>query len=236
VIPAAVGVGLLAWYVVRSRRVIRPVIDLGLFAHRGFAGSVGVMALVGFLMYSQLVALPLYAGDVHDLSGVAQGVLVTALGLGLLVSMGLSAPRSDVVGPRRLVGPGALVTAAGLAVVTLVQATAGLGVLLALFVVVGLGFGCVAAPTFSSVYRTVPPAFAAQATTTMFIVVQTSASLGVTIIALLLARLGTEGYGPMFAILTVDAVLIAAVSPMLPGAAPSSGPTVSSVEAGSVRS
>ncbi len=55
----------------RSLRVTRPVIDLRLFASTGFASSVGVMALVGFLMYSQLVALPLYARDVHGLTGIA---------------------------------------------------------------------------------------------------------------------------------------------------------------------
>ena len=151
------GAGLLGWYVVRSLRVTRPVIDLRMFASAGFASSVGVMALVGFLMYSQLVALPLYARDVHGLTGIASGVLVTALGAGLLVSMALRGPRSDVVGPRRLAGPGAVVTTAGLAVFAALHDTAPIGVLAAVFVVVGLGFGAVAAPTFSSVYRTVAP-------------------------------------------------------------------------------
>ncbi|MET0146364.1 MAG: hypothetical protein ABW328_16510 [Ilumatobacteraceae bacterium] len=61
------------------------------------------------------------------------------------------------------------------------------------------------------------PEFAGQATTTMFIVVQTSASFGVTIIGLLISRLGTDAYGPLFAVLTVDAVAIAALSRLLPG-------------------
>jgi EmrB/QacA subfamily drug resistance transporter len=217
VLPAAVGVSLLAWYVVRSLRVARPVIDVRMFAGAGFASSVGVMALVGFLMYSQLVALPLYARDVHGLTGIGAGVLVTALGAGLLVSMALSARRSDVVGPRRLAGPGALVTAVALAVFAAVHDTASVGALVVVFVIVGLGFGAVAAPTFSSVYRTVAPDRAAQATTTLFIVVQTSASFGVTIIGLLLARLGVDAFGPLAVILTVVAVLIALLSRLLPG-------------------
>ena len=122
-LPAALGTVLLGWYVARSLRVTRPVIDLRMFASAGFASSVGVMALVGFLMYSQLVALPLYARDVHDLAGIASGVLVTALGGGLLVSMALAARRSDVVGPRRLAGPGAVVTTAGLAVFAAIHDT-----------------------------------------------------------------------------------------------------------------
>jgi predicted MFS family arabinose efflux permease len=137
--------------------------------------------------------------------------------------MALSARRSDVVGPRRLAGPGAVVTAIGLAVFAAVQDTATVGVVAAVFVVVGLGFGAVAAPTFSSVYRTVAPERAGQATTTMFIVVQTSASLGVTIIGLLLARLGDDAYGPLAVILTAVAALIAVLSRLLPGPPGSDG-------------
>jgi len=51
-VPAVAGVGLLAWYGHRARRVARPVIDPRMLASPGFASSVGVMALVGFLMYS----------------------------------------------------------------------------------------------------------------------------------------------------------------------------------------
>lgn len=218
VLPSAAGLGLLGGYVRRARRVARPVIDPALFRHRGFAASVGVMALVGFLMYSQLVALPLYARDVHGRTGLAQGMLVTALGVGLLISMATSARRSDRVGPRRLVGPGAVVTAMVLATFAVVQASASMVALLGLFVVVGLGFGAVAAPTFSSVYRTVPPEHAGQATTTMFIVVQTAASFGVTVIALLVARLGDDAYGVLFGLLGAGAVMVALLSRLLPGA------------------
>jgi EmrB/QacA subfamily drug resistance transporter len=217
VLPAVAGAVLLGGYGRRARRVARPVVDLGLFRSAGFASSVGVMALVGFLMYSLLVGLPLYARDIHDLTGIAQGVLVTALGAGLLASMALAARRSDVVGPRRLAGPGAVVTAVGLAVFAAIQDTAPLGLLIVVFVAVGLGFGSVAAPTFSSVYRTVPAERAGQATTTLFIVVQTSASFGVTIIGLLMARLGVDSFGLLALILTLDAVLIALLSRRLPG-------------------
>jgi EmrB/QacA subfamily drug resistance transporter len=233
VVPAATGLGMLGWYVARSLRVERPVVDPRMFSRRGFAGSVGVMALVGFLMYALLVALPLFARDVLGRAGVGQGVLVTALGVGLLVSMALAARASDTLGPRRLAGPGAVVTAAGLAVVTIVQDTAGIGVLLALFVVVGLGFGSVAAPTFSSVYRTVDADRVGQATTTMFIVVQTSASFGVTVIGLLMSRLGADSYGPLFAVLAADAVLMAVCSRALPGApAPAVGPAPATASVG----
>jgi len=86
-----------------------------------------------------------------------------------------------------------------------------------LFTVVGLGFGLVAAPTFSSVYRTVPGEAVAQATTTMFIVVQVSASFGVTMIGFLLSDADSQRFGAVFAILTVAAVAVATIGRLLPG-------------------
>lgn len=87
------------------------------------------------------------------------------------------------------------------------------------FVVVGLGFGAVAAPTFSSVYRTVPPEAVAQATTTMFIAVQLSASLGVTILGLVLSDPATTVVGGPFAVLALVAAAIALLAARLPGPA-----------------
>lgn len=83
--------------------------------------------------------------------------------------------------------------------------------------VVGLGFGLVAAPTFSSVYRTVPGDAVAQATTTMFIVVQVSASFGVTMIGFLLSDADSQRFGAVFAILTVAAAAVALIGRRLPG-------------------
>jgi predicted MFS family arabinose efflux permease len=100
---------------------------------------------------------------------------------------------------------------------------------MALFVFVGLGFGAVAAPTFSSVYRTVPVDATSQATTTMFIVVQVSASIGITVIGLVLSNETTTAFGPFYAVLAAAAFVAAALSRRLPGApAPVSAQPVAS--------
>jgi predicted MFS family arabinose efflux permease len=134
-----------------------------------------------------------------------------------MVSMLWSSRRSDITGPRPLARGGGVVTAAGLALFAAFGDQLPIGGLMLLFVAVGLGFGCMAAPTFGSVYRTVPPESTSQATTTMFIVVQASASLGVTLIGLVLSDAGTSAFRPLFAVLALAAIAGVAMARRLPG-------------------
>lgn len=216
-LPAAVGVTLFVTYVRHALRIPSPVIDVRLLTRRAFASSVIVMAFVGFIMYSQLVALPLFVHRRLGYTGVGQGVLTAALGVGLLVSMTYASRRSDVTGPRPFVRRGGIVTTAGLGAFAAFGTHLPIGVLLMLFVAIGLGFGCMASPTFASVFRTVPTDSEAQATTTLFIVIQACASLGVTVIGLVLSDSKSTEFGPVFAVLALAAAIASLVGGRLPG-------------------
>lgn len=168
-------------------------------------------------MFSQLVALPLFLHREFGYTGASQGLLTTSLGLGLMVSMSWSSRRSDITGPRPLARGGGLITAAGLAAFAAFGHRLPVGGLMLLFLGVGLGLACMAAPTFGSVYRTVPAESTSQATTTMFIVVQASASLGVTLIGLVLSDAGTSAFQPLFAVLALAAIAGVALTRRLPG-------------------
>jgi EmrB/QacA subfamily drug resistance transporter len=218
IVMASIGGVLLAVYVAHALRTPRvPVLDLRLLRTKAFAAALLVMCVVGFIMFSQLSVLPVLAEQQFGLHGIARGVLTSALGVGLLFSMSNAGRISDRVGPRPLVVGGSVVTAAGLGIVGLVYDSWPLPALLALYVVVGLGFGSVAAPTFASVYRTLPAESAAQGTTALFIVVQLFASVGVTVMGLLLDRGGAGVYSTAFTILAAAAVAAALIGTRLPG-------------------
>ncbi|GLY26948.1 hypothetical protein Kisp02_03130 [Kineosporia sp. NBRC 101731] len=114
VLVGGLGALLLATYVPYAARISRegrsPALDLRLLARPGFGASTAVMGLVGLVMFAQLTALPLFAAQRFGLTGLRQGVLVSALGLGLLVSMSAGGRLSDSVGARPLVMGGAAVT------------------------------------------------------------------------------------------------------------------------------
>ncbi|MBT0771330.1 MFS transporter [Kineosporia sp. J2-2] len=180
------GAALLVLYVPYALRLHRaPALDLRLFARPGFGPGLGVMGLVGLVMYSQMASLPLFAAERFGLAGLRQGVLVSALGIGLLVSMSVGGRLSDGVGARPLVLSGSVVTLAGALVFAAAHASLPPAALYALFVVIGLGFGATAAPTVAGVFRLLGPGEQAAGSTALFMTVQFGASLGVTLLGLL---------------------------------------------------
>jgi MFS family permease len=223
-VAAAVGVLLLAGYTRYALTTSRtPALDLRLLRRPGFAAALAVMGFVGLIMYSQVTALPIFGAERHHLRGFEQGLLVCALGLGLLVSMSTAGRISDRTGPRPLVRSGALVTTAGLLTFALAHDRLSLPALFVLFVATGLGFGCTASPTFASVYRTLPPAEQPQGTTALFMTVQLTASLGVTVLGLLQSRASGQWLTVLFLLLAAAALAIAGLSRALPGAVDQGG-------------
>ncbi|MDF8263306.1 DHA2 family efflux MFS transporter permease subunit [Luteipulveratus flavus] len=213
---AVVGAVLLATYARHALRTDAPVLDLRLLAAPAFARALLIMGLVGFMMYAMLTGLPVLAERRYGLEGLSQGVLVTGLGSGLMVSMSVAARISDRVGPRPLVRGGGATMALLVAAVAGVHDAWALPALVVLLILTGLAFGAIASPTFSSVYRTLTPKDAAQGTTALFITVQLAASLGVTVLGLLLNRLA-DPFGVLFAVLAGAALVAGVLARGLPG-------------------
>ncbi|WP_261567654.1 MFS transporter [Frankia gtarii] len=215
---AAAGIVLLAAYVRHAfTTTVTPALDLRLLRRPGFAASVAVMGLVGLIMYGQINALPVVGLEQHGLHGLDQGLLVCALGLGLLVSMTTGGRISDRLGARALVRAGAATTATLLATFAATGEHLPLAAAAALFVAVGLSFGLTAAPTVASLYRTLPPAEQPQGTTSVFMTLQLAASLGVALLSLLHSRAGTDWVALLFALLAVAAAGIGLLATRLPG-------------------
>jgi EmrB/QacA subfamily drug resistance transporter len=212
VVSAVAGLTLLGLYVRHALTSRTPALDLRLLRRPGFAATLTVMGLVGLIMYSQLTSLPIFDESHH----YVRGLLVSALGVGLLVSMTLGGRISDRTGPRPLVRVGSLVTAAGLAMFAAWHDQLPLAALFALFVAVGLGFGLTASPTFASAYRTLPQAEQAQGTTALFMTVQLTASLGVTLLGVLQTRAPEHWITILFTVLTAAALTICVLSKALP--------------------
>lgn len=216
-VPAVGGVILLALYVVHALRTpVAPVLDIRMIAtSRGYAASLGVMATVGFIMYSQLVLLPQLARTEFDLDGAMSGIIVASLGVGLLFGMSVSGAVSDRTGPRPLVTGGALLTAGLLVLVAFTVDSIALPVLMIVYVFIGVGFGSIASPTFSNVYRVVPADAVPQATTSLFMTVQLAAAGGATVMGLLLSE-GSTRWTLNFVIIAAAAAAAGCIGQLLP--------------------
>ncbi|MFC9295708.1 DHA2 family efflux MFS transporter permease subunit [Streptomyces sp. NPDC057011] len=187
VIGLAVGIALFAGYAVHALRTDKtPLLDLRLFAGKGFTASVTTMFLLGGGLFSLLFLLPLYYQQVHGHSVLQSGLLLAPLGLGTLIGMPLAGNLADRFGARVLVPAGALLIGAGALVFTQSGPDTSQVVLTVAQFAAGFGMGLVGAPTMGSVYRTVPGEAVAGATGAVFILNQIGASLGIAVVALIL--------------------------------------------------
>ncbi|MEV4846015.1 DHA2 family efflux MFS transporter permease subunit [Micromonospora matsumotoense] len=237
VLGIVLGVLLIVGYVVHARRTAHPLIDLRLFASRGFSSSVVTMFLLGSMLFSLLFLLPLFYQQVRGESVLAAGLLLMPLGLGTMLGMPIAGKLADTFGPRGLVPTGAVLI--GLSAVVYTGADPGTSqvLLTAAQLVTGFGLGLVGAPTMGAVYRTVPAEAMGGATGTLFILNQIGASLGVAVVALIVQSGLTDGRTPADAFdgafwWTVGgAVVVALASLFLPGRPQPAAPAPTDVPA-----
>ncbi|MFT4213148.1 MAG: DHA2 family efflux MFS transporter permease subunit [Microbacterium sp.] len=218
----AAGAAMLALYVPHALRAAEPLLDLRLLRAPAFTAALGVMSAVGFIMYTQLTVLPL-AAERLGLDAGWRALPVAALGTGLMISMTLAGRLSDRTGPRPPVAAGASLTALAAAAVAVGNASWGPAALLAVLLVLGLGFGAIAAPTFASIYRVLPKTAVGQGTAALFIVVQLFAAVGVTLVGFLVER-AAQPVDAAYGLVAVAALAVAAASVLLPARpAPAAG-------------
>lgn len=224
IIGLAVGLVLFAAYAVHALRTTgTPLLDLRLFAGKGFSASVTTMFLLGGGLFSLLFLLPLYYQQVHGHSVLESGLLLAPLGLGTLIGMPVAGNLADRVGARRLVPTGALLIGAGALVFTGSDAGTSQIALTAAQFAAGFGMGLVGAPTMGSVYKTVPGDAVAGATGAVFILNQIGAALGIAAVALILQGGGShttpnaETFGNAFWWPAAAAVVVFVAGLLLPG-------------------
>lgn len=213
-----VGVVLLVLYVRHALRVAEPLVDIRLLRLPSFAAALGIMSIVGLVIYTQLAVLPILAQRSLALAPLWQALPVAVLGAGLLVSMTLAGALSDSVGPRILVRGGAAVTATTALLIAVGHDRWPLGIVLVLIALLGLGFGAIASPTFASLYRVLPKASIGQGTAALFIMLQLFASTGVTVVGFLTEASANPASSAYF-VIAGAAVIVTAAASFMPGKA-----------------
>ncbi|MGH7727280.1 MAG: DHA2 family efflux MFS transporter permease subunit [Vulcanimicrobiaceae bacterium] len=193
---AALGIACLAGFVVHERRAGAPLVDLSLFASRGFrAGN-----LAGLISYALLFGVFLIAPYALERgyreTPLAAGLRLTVIPLALAVAAPFAGALSDRFGARRLTVGGMLLAAAALGALALSLdgRTATLAILTAAFAAFGIGQGAFTAPNNSAIMGSAPPGRLGAAGGVLNVMRALGTSLGVALGASLLAwRIGIFG-------------------------------------------
>ncbi|WP_433143662.1 MDR family MFS transporter [Actinomadura nitritigenes] len=188
-VPLAAGTVLLAGYGVHSlRRRGAALIDLGLFARRGFAVATANSFLQGAALYSSMLLLPLYYQQVEHVSALDAGLLLAPQALATAVVTLLASRLADRMAPRPLILTGIAVTVAGTVAFTQVGSHPAGWLLVLSLMLRGAGLALVMAPGMAAVYASVRPDETARAAGAVNTVNRVGGSLGTAVLAVVLQR------------------------------------------------
>ncbi len=176
----AVGVALLALFVLVESRVEAPLLPLRILLDRNRGGSFLVVALSVIGLYGMFLFLTYYFQVVQHYSPARAGVAFLPMSAAVFFSSTVVArkllPR---VPPRLLAVPGLLVAAAGMATLTQLHVHSSyLTHVLPAVLLVGFGIGCVFVPVISTATSGVGPRDAGVASATANTAQQVGASVG----------------------------------------------------------
>ena len=189
VVAASVGFGLIALFVWHATvRGTRALIDLSLFARRGFAAAAALNFLLIGALFGSLILLPLYYQLVRGESPLDVGLLLVPQGVGAALAMPLAGWLTDRIGARVVVSTGIAIAVAGILAYTQVGATTSYAYLAAALLVLGLGIGSTVAPSMAALYQTLAREETPRATSALNVIQRVSGAIGTALFAVVLQR------------------------------------------------
>jgi EmrB/QacA subfamily drug resistance transporter len=153
----AAGIVLLPLFVVIEHRGRAPMLDLAIFRNRLFAAATAAAFINGLSRFALLFLFVFYYQGAQGDDPITAGIKLAPMALGMLVSSPAAGLWADRRGSRSLAAWGMVVTAIGLAAMTMLHADSPYwqgGVWLGL---VGIGSGMFNSPNTAAMMGTVPP-------------------------------------------------------------------------------
>jgi EmrB/QacA subfamily drug resistance transporter len=187
-VPALIGLAAVTYFVLHARR--RPdhaLIDPRLFRNRTYSASIVTQSLSAVALFGGMLLMPLYLQIVRGEDAMTTGLLLAPQGLGAMITMPIAGRLTDRIGTGRIVPFGLVGVLLAFIGLTQLGPDTSYWVVGANLFVLGLGMGATMMPTFSGAIQTLRRSAIARATTTLNINQQVSASLGTSVLSVLLA-------------------------------------------------
>jgi MFS family permease len=197
-----------AAYLWRYHAMGRGVVDLQLFRIRNFGGAAAGTALSNVVLYTALIAIPLYLEQLEGLGDAAIGLVLFSFTAAFVVVAPVSGHLVDRIGGRSVMGAGACVLVAGSAALTLAIGSWPLAAVIGALAIIGVGMGLLQTPQQAFALTAVRPERAGSASGTFSMMRYVGS---VTAAALLAGIAGSEGsrgeFQALFAVTAAAAIL-----------------------------
>ena len=152
----AVAVVLLPLFVLVEHRSSAPMLDLSLFEDRLFSAASAAAFLNGLSRFALMFLFVFYFKGPQGQSPIMAGLELAPMAIGMLVASPLAGAYADRRGSRGLAALGMLVSAAGLAGMTMLQAHTAYIWSAAWLLLVGIGSGMFNSPNTAAMMGVVP--------------------------------------------------------------------------------
>lgn len=182
-----VGVLLLTAFVLRSRSVSSPILDMRLFSNRVFRTANASTFFLGASFMSVTIFLPLFLVNVLGVSATRAGAALIPFSLGIVFSATISGQVVARIGYRKQIFGGALVFLAAVILLARMDADVAYGRVTLYMVLAGLGVGP-SMPLYTlAIQNAVDVRFVGQATSASQFFRQTGATVGAALMGTVLA-------------------------------------------------
>lgn len=200
--PQIVGLGViaalaLAGFIRAERRAAEPVLPLGLFANPVFRVTTAISLVVGFALFGALTYLPLFLQVVHGLNPTESGLQLLPLMVGLLatsIASGQIITRTGRYKAFPIIGT--TVAAAGMLLLSRLDATTGTFETALYMLILGIGLGCVMQVLVIAIQNAVPYGQLGVATSSATLFRSIGGSLGTAILGAIFANRLAHELGP----------------------------------------
>ncbi len=189
IVAALVGLALVAGFIWHARvRGRQALIDVALFARRGFASAAATNFLLGVALFGSLILLPLYYQTVRQETPLATGLLLVPQGLGAAIAMPIAGWLTDKLGARKVVAAGMTLAMLGTVAYTQVGAHTSYAFLAVALLVIGFGLGSTSMPSMAAALQAVPRDAIPRATSALHTVLRIAGGIGTVALAIILQR------------------------------------------------
>ena len=152
----AIGIGGIVLFVFFEMRQQHPILDIGLFRHNTVFAFSNLAALINYAATATVsFLLSLYLQQVKGLSPQAAGLVLISQPIIQAVISPLAGRLSDKIEPRTIASAGMAVTLVGLLLLVFLGSGTGMTYIIAVLMVLGLGFGLFSSPNTNAIMSAV---------------------------------------------------------------------------------
>ena len=152
----AVGVALLAAFVVAEGRIAHPMLDITLFRNPRFTAASGSVAIAFFALNGFIFLMTQYFQVVKGFGPLSTGVRLLPVAGSVAVASVLGTRLAVRIGNKIIVGGGSALFAVALLWISTVSQATSYGVIVAQMIVFGTGMGLTQAPATEAIMGAVP--------------------------------------------------------------------------------